>query len=277
MADHALGEQAGERLAGGQVHIAAIPERAHEEAGIEQVQHRMLDAADILVDRHPVVVLLGVERLVFHVRRGEAGEVPGAFKEGVERIGFPRRGLAATGAVHVLPGGVPVERIAGMVEIDVLRQQHRQVRVGHGDYAAVAAMDHRHRAAPIALARHAPVAQAVDGRGLAVAVAFQPFGRRRLGVLDVHAVQEFGIVDRARPHIGFVADSVRRRVFVRRQHHGDHRQVVLAGEIQVALVVGGAAEDRAGAIFHQHEIGDVDREFLAFHQRMARLKAGIVA
>ena len=47
------------------------------------------------------------------------------------------------------------------------------------------------------------------------------------------------------------------------------RQVVLACELQVALVVGGAAEDRARAIVHQHEVGDPDGECLSLHQRMA--------
>jgi hypothetical protein len=40
---------------------------------------------------------------------------------------------------------------------------------------------------------------------------------------------------------------------------GCDRQIVLAGKIQVALVSGRAAEDGAGAVVHQHEIGDVDR------------------
>ena len=53
VADHALGEQAGERLV--EVEIAAALQRAREEARVEQMQDRVLDAADILVDRQPVV------------------------------------------------------------------------------------------------------------------------------------------------------------------------------------------------------------------------------
>jgi hypothetical protein len=46
---HALREQAGERL----LHIdhADACERARPEAGIEQVQDRVLDATDVLLDR----------------------------------------------------------------------------------------------------------------------------------------------------------------------------------------------------------------------------------
>jgi hypothetical protein len=50
---HALREQAGERLVDAE--MAGAAHGAGEEARIEQVQDRVLDAADILVDRHPVV------------------------------------------------------------------------------------------------------------------------------------------------------------------------------------------------------------------------------
>jgi uncharacterized protein YcfJ len=53
VADHALGEQAGEGLV--QVQVAGRLHGAGEEARIEQVQDRVLDAADILVDRQPVI------------------------------------------------------------------------------------------------------------------------------------------------------------------------------------------------------------------------------
>ena len=51
--DHALGEQPRERLL--HVQVAEIRERLREEARVHQVQDRVLDAADVLVDRHPVV------------------------------------------------------------------------------------------------------------------------------------------------------------------------------------------------------------------------------
>jgi hypothetical protein len=60
MTYHALGEQSGERLR--HADIAAIPQRAREETGIEEMQHRMLDAADILVDRHPIIHVFAFER-----------------------------------------------------------------------------------------------------------------------------------------------------------------------------------------------------------------------
>ena len=54
---HALGEQAGERLVDAE--MAGRLHRAGEEARVEQMQDRVLDAADILVDRQPAVGDLG--------------------------------------------------------------------------------------------------------------------------------------------------------------------------------------------------------------------------
>ena len=42
-----------------------------------------------------------------------------------------------------------------------------------------------------------------------------------------------------------------------------HGQPVLAGELEVALVVGRHRHDRAGAVAHQHEVADPDRDALA--------------
>ena len=73
------------------------------------MQHRMLDTADILVDRQPVVGLGRVDALG-RVRRGEAREIPRRFDEGVEGVG-PHRvaGLPAARAVDVLPGRMPFQ------------------------------------------------------------------------------------------------------------------------------------------------------------------------
>ncbi len=71
------------------------------------------------------------------------------------------RRAAAARAGDMLPGRMAVERIARLVEGDVIGQQHRQIRLRHRRPAPqVGAMDDRDRAAPVALARDAPVAQA---------------------------------------------------------------------------------------------------------------------
>ena len=64
----------------------------------------------------------------------------------------------------------------------------------------------------------------------------------------------------------------------RRQHNGGHGKPVFAREIQIALVMRGAAENGTRAIFHQHEIRDPDRVFLpiegVFYPK-ARVKAAL--
>src|SRR3546814_18993097 len=62
-------------------------QRAGPEARIEQVQDRMFDAADILVDRQPASDHRRVERPVGG-RAREAQEIPGGLDEGVERVGL---------------------------------------------------------------------------------------------------------------------------------------------------------------------------------------------
>ena len=170
-----------------------------------------------------------------------------------------------------------IERIARTVEADVLRQFDRQILLGHRHDAAIRAMDHRDRAAPIALARNAPVAQPVDDRPLAAPELFEPLAGRPLCVRDRQAVEESGIEQRPVVDIGGVADRERRGVLARRQHDRDHRQPIFAGEFEVALIMRRAAEDRAGAVLHQHEIGDIDRNTPALVERMHRLETGRIA
>ena len=61
---HALREERRERLAGvgGEGQVAGIAHGPREKARIEQVQNRVLDAADVLVDRQPVVRRVEVDR-----------------------------------------------------------------------------------------------------------------------------------------------------------------------------------------------------------------------
>jgi hypothetical protein len=63
--------------------------------------------------------------------------------------------------------------------------------------------------------------------------------------------------------------------FRRHDHHAD-RQAVGAREFPVALVVARHRHHRAGAVVHQHEVGDVDRQRLA-GDRVQRAQAGVHA
>ncbi len=135
-------------------------------------------------------------------------------------------------------------------------------------------MDQRDRTAPIALTRDTPIAQPIDCGGLAATQRFEPLGcgPSRLG--DGEAVEKGGIEDRAVLDKGCFPDREARGVFAWRQHHRDYWEPIFSGEFEVALVVGRTAEDGAGAVLHQHEIGDEDRHPTGLVERMHRLEPG---
>ena len=250
-------------------------QRARPEPCVEQVQDRVLDAADILVDRQPLLRARPVER--FRVRlAGEADEIPRRIDERVERIGLASCIGAAGRAGDVLPGWMAIERVAGDVERHVLGQDDRQLVLGYRHRAACVAVDDRDRRAPVTLAADAPVAQAEHGRALAPAFALGALDHDALGVLDVHAVEEGRVHDGAGAGPGGVADENGRLVITFADDALDG-QVVFAREIEIALVVRGHAEHRAGAVFHQHEVRDVDREVPRLVERMHRAQAGVEA
>src|SRR5262245_64990808 len=70
---HALGEETAERFVDGG--MSGLVHGAGEEARIEEMQDRVLDAADILIDRKPVSGRRDVGRLS-GFRRAEPREVP---------------------------------------------------------------------------------------------------------------------------------------------------------------------------------------------------------
>ena len=116
------------------------------------MQNGVLDAADVLIDRQPFIDDLALGRRRRDPRIGEAREVPRRVDERIHRVGFAPRRPRALGTLHILPGRVTVERIARLVEGDILRQRHRQVFRRHGHDTAFLAVNDRDRATPVALA-----------------------------------------------------------------------------------------------------------------------------
>jgi hypothetical protein len=95
--------------------------------------------------------------------------------------------------------------------------------------------------------------------------------------LDVQPVQETGMVDPAGTRIGFLFHVERLRVLARGKHDRADRQAILAGELEVALIVRRAAEDGPGPVLHEHEISDPNREDLVGRERMNRSHTGVEA
>ena len=165
----------------------------------------------------------------------------------------------------MLPGRMMIERIAGAVERDIFRQGHRQIFFRHRHRAAALAMDDRNRAAPITLPRNAPIAQPVIDlplrHGTIVAVfALEPARDLFFGLRAGHAVKKARIDYQPIAVVSGVGDDESLRIDAGRTHHRHITEGVFVDEIQVALVVRRAAENRAGAVVHDDEIGDIDRQ-----------------
>src|SRR6185436_21067249 len=130
------------------------------------------------------------ERLAVVVRVAVAQEVPGRVDEGVHRLRLALAGAAAGRTGDVQPRLVRGQRRLALRAVVVhLGQQHGQLVVRHGGDAAVLAVDNRDRAAPVALAREAPVAQAEADRGPAAAALAQPLDDRLLTLFDGHPAE----------------------------------------------------------------------------------------
>jgi len=256
--------------------MSRIAHDAGKEARIEQMQDRVLDATDILIDGKPIIRSLTVCRL-FGLRRAETREIPGGIDEGIHRVRLTPRGTLAFGTGHVLPARMMIERIAGPVESRVIGQAHGQFLARHRHGAASRAMDDRDGAAPITLARNAPIAQTIAHIARTAPRRLQPSRDDRLGLLDAFSVEEFGIGDDAVAGIGRAVERKIGRINIPGHDDGTDRKPVFAGEFEIALIMGGAAEDGAGAIFHQHEIRDIDRHRHIGLEGMAHLEAGVVA
>ena len=168
----------------------------------------------------------------------------------------------------MLPGGVELERrFARGAPLNVIGQQDGQFVLRDGVPAAFLAIDHRDRRAPVTLARDQPVVQAIVHVLPADALLFQPVNHRGdagifapFGVGDARAVERAAVDHHTGADVGFLH---RRAVQVRlafRLNDGDDLQVVLTGELEVALVVRRDSHDRSRTIGHQDVIRDPDRD-----------------
>ena len=135
--DHALGEEALERLV--DLDHPQVPEDLGEKAGVQQVQHRVFDAADVLVHGQPVVHPGRVQDASGVVGAGVAQEVPGGLHEGVHGVHFPPGRAVADGAGHLIErrqlrqGGAALPG-----DGDFQGQHHREIACRHRRQAASA-------------------------------------------------------------------------------------------------------------------------------------------
>ena len=170
----------------------------------------------------------------------------------------------------MLPGRMAHQRVAGDVESHVIGQTDGKLVLRHRHDTAGGAVHDRNGAAPVALARNAPVAQAVHRLARALGDLLHPAGDLGFGIFDGEAVQEVGVGNAAGADVGLAAKVEGGGVLAFRDHHGYDRQRVLGRELEVALVMSRAAEDGACAVAHQDEIGDEDGQLPIRDERVRR-------
>ena len=238
----------------------------------------MLDAADVVIDGHPTVGSLTGEGQLGVVRVGIAQVIPTGAGKGVHGIGLTLgRATAdrAGGLVELLALG---EGLAG-TQVQVLGQRHRQLVLGHGHDAAVLAVDGRDGVAPITLTADEPVAQTELDLATAAAHGLEVGhdGSLALGVLAAaHAGVLARLDQRALGSVGAIpvdglgmegvdglAASLDGSAILIVQDDRHDRQVVLAGELKVALVAAGNGHDGTGAVVGNDIVGNPHGDLLA--------------
>ena len=238
----------------------------------------MLDPADILVDIHPISGIFRVGRRR-GMGRGEAGIVPAGIHEGIHRVRLALCRLAAGRAGHVAPAGMAVQRIARLVKGDVIGQADGKVFLLLGHHATVGAMHYRNRAAPVALTAQAPVAQTVIGHPAPDALRLAGgngggngglAGLYRLAGKAAHIAHTLGF----HRHVCLGQGGL---VLTFGHEDRRNRQAVLGRKVEIALVMRRAAKDRPGAIVHQDEVGDIDRQLPVRVQWMRHPDTGVEA
>ena len=266
---HALAQQVDEGLV--DVAQAQVAADLGPETRVEQVENGVLDSADVVVDAHPVVRAVLVEGQLRVVRVDVAQVIPARAGKGVHRVGLATGRLAAAGARRLVERLALGERLAGS-KVEVLGQTHRELVGGNGHDAAVLAVHHGDGVAPIALTGDEPVTQAevhlatAGTHGLEVGHD----GSLALGMLAAHHAGVLaGLHEEALGRHGRLPIDARHDALtlvlelgvegvVLPHDDGDDGQVVLLGELEVALVAAGNCHDGARAVVGDDVVGDPD-------------------
>ena len=175
------------------------------------------------------------------------------------RAGPPQHGQVVL--THSVWRGQRAFAVLAGFKVGDLGQAQRQLAFGQGLPAALVAVNHRDRFAPVALAAEHPVPQLEVDLLVAGAVFFQPGVHFFLGVLDRKAVEEAGIDQRAGGDVG-ESGRVQVRGFLALDnfHNG---QAEFFSKFPVAAVVGGHGHDRAGAVGGEDIVRNEDGHALA--------------
>ena len=245
------------------MHEIKVAHDLSPETRVQEMQDRVFDATDVLIDRQPVARALIDHRLIIASGR-VAQEIPRRVDEGVHRVRFAARGFATARAIDLIERRRLGKRITAAIGHQIFRQHHRQVRIRHRHFTAVFAMDERDRTSPVTLTRNTPIAQAELNALAAETFGLECCRDRRIGSREVEPGELTGIHGDTRLAVTLLPR--RERLLVRaigRTNHGHDVDVVLERKREIAFIVRRHTHNRAFAITHQHIVGDPHRDKLA--------------
>ena len=250
---HALCEQLFKRLAHG--HDALVVHQLGKETRVKQVQNGVFNAADVLVNLLPIRRRFGRDHAAVKLGRHITELIPAGFHKSVHGVGFAPRRTAAAGALGFVELGHFGQRRACAVGDNVFRQHHGQILLGHGHIAAAFAMDDGNGAAPIALARNAPIAQAVLGFRFTRACGLQFCADGIKGSLKIQTVKLAAVNQFAVFFVGIpILPCLRVKRVITHGNHLLNRQTIGMGKGKIALIVRRHRHHRAIAVAPQHII-----------------------
>ena len=274
--DHPLVHELAERL--GMRDVAAVEEHLVPEPAVEQVEHGVLRAAHVEVDRHPGLLDLGVEEAVGVAGVEKAEVIPARPRPLRHRVRLAAIAFAVAfdeQPVGRRPGERRIGRLARL-EVGEVRQVHRKFAFVHsadgagGPPLRIDFVQDRERLAPESLPTEEPVAELVVDRRPAEASLFKIVGHPR----DKSPRVEASVGPRRDRHAVAGEEFARREGgAIGRLHHRDHVEAERFGEFKVAVVMRGHRHDRAGAIRGQHIVCHPDGDRLA-RERMHDVRAG---
>ena len=270
---HALREQARERLV--VLHHAEVAEHPAEEPRVDQVQDGVLDAAAVEIHRAPVLHLRRVERQLAVPRVAVAVEVPRRIDERVHRVGLAAGGAAAARARGVDElRHVRQRRVAAARELRDLGQHDRQLVVRHRHACRTCRSRRSGSACPSSAGARCPSPSAGTARCACRCPAPPPPSPsaewRRWTTSPVKSPEST-----TRPgstYASVIVSGVSGRRTLRLDDDRD-RQAVLAGELEVALVVRGHRHHGAGAVLAEDEVRHPERHGLP-GERVDRVATG---
>ena len=226
------------------------------------MQRRVLHAAVVPVDRSPILLGFLRDGHILVMRVHIAQIIPRRASPLGHGVGLALCGAAAARAGGVDPVGHLGNRalavVGRLIALD-LRQNQRQLILGHGHPAALGAGDHRNGLAPVALTGEDPVTELVVDLLVAPALLYCVFFHCGDGLFDRHAIEESGVDHDA----GIILEGKGFLRNVAALDDLDDRKAKLRCEIPVALVVARNAHDDTGAVAHEDIVRNEHRNDLA--------------